>query len=257
MRNTLKHSLQNCARVLGFDIRKRRPNLVDFFRSRSVDLVLDVGANTGQFALDIRRLGYAGRIISFEPLLEPFRVLGEAAARDPLWSVRRLALGNSNGRTTINVSRDVKMSSVVGQTELAQRSGFQMDVVRVDEVDIARLDDANIQLSGFRPFLKIDTQGFEREVLEGARESLACMLGVLLELPLANLYKTWQFQEAIEYMYDAGFVPAQFSPVNYQLDDASSLLEVDCVFRGATVCSNSLKQFRARPKRRAGFGQDR
>jgi FkbM family methyltransferase len=231
MRGSLKQSIQSLARDFGFDIRRRQPNLVDFLKSRSINLVLDVGANVGQFALNIRRLGYAGRIVSFEPVSEPFLALSETSAHDALWSARNIALGNSTGRAKINVSTDRQMSSMVEQSDLARRSEFQMQVVRVDEVEIRRLDDAKIQFSGCRPFLKIDAQGYEREVLDGATESLSFFLGIVLELPLANLYKTWQFHEAIEYMHRIGFVPAQFNAVNFLSEYPPSLLEVDCVFR--------------------------
>jgi FkbM family methyltransferase len=227
----MKQQIQKLARFAGYDIRQRQPNLVDFLQSRKINLVLDVGANVGQFATQLRRWGYAGRIMSFEPVSELFRLLLHAAAGDDLWSVHRIAVGASSGQAKINISNNPLMSSMAEQVDLAYRSQYQMQTIRIDEVQITRLDDLATQLANARVFLKIDTQGFEPQVLEGAKSTLSSFLGVLLELPLANLYKTWSFREAIDYMDKAGFVPAQFHPVSFLFEDAPSLLEVDCLFR--------------------------
>jgi hypothetical protein len=61
---------------------------------------------------------------------------------------------------------------------------------------------------------------------------LAGLEGVLLELPIIHLYeRTWQFHEALAFMAERGFVPAQIHPVNYHWKDQASLVEVDCLFR--------------------------
>ena len=80
--------------------------------------------------------------------------------------------------------------------------------------------------------LKIDTQGYEQQVLQGGRHLLPMMKGVLMELPIIHLYEaTWQFHEAVAFMEEAGFIPAQIHPVNYHPTDSMSLIEVDCLFR--------------------------
>src|SRR4029079_7279099 len=105
------------------------------------------------------------------------------------------------------------MSSMAEQADLARDSHYQMNIIRSDQVKVVRIDDLANQLAGSRVFLKVDTQGFEPQVLDGGKKTLPSILGVLLELPLANLYRTWNFREAIEHMDKAGFVPAQFQPV--------------------------------------------
>ena len=80
--------------------------------------------------------------------------------------------------------------------------------------------------------LKIDTQGYEKQVLQGGRQTLSRMKGVLMELPIIQLYEgNWQFHEALEFMASAGIVPAQIHPVNYHSKDRVSVVEVDCLFR--------------------------
>jgi hypothetical protein len=65
----------NVNRAVGYDLRQRRPELIDFLESRQINLVLDVGANSGQFGVALRAGGYCGSIISFEPATKPFEQL--------------------------------------------------------------------------------------------------------------------------------------------------------------------------------------
>ncbi len=67
------------------------------------NVVIDVGANRGQYARALRRTGYKGWIVSFEPVLLDYEALVEAAARDPRWTVHQLALGDCDGTIEMNV----------------------------------------------------------------------------------------------------------------------------------------------------------
>ena len=111
----------------------------------------------------------------------------------------------------------------------------QSAVSRVEKIAMSTLDDAARTFSG-NMLLKMDTQGYERFVLEGGRQTLPRLKGVLMELPIVHLYEgTWQFHEAVEQMAAYGFVPAQIHAVNYDSRDKISLLEVDCLFRRAAT----------------------
>ena len=117
----------------------------------------------------------------------------------------------------------------------SDRCGHWFDddaVVKRDEtIEVRTLDDICPDLSE-PTLLKIDTQGHECHVLEGARGVPPGMAAVLMELPIIHLYQdNWQFHEAVAFMAGAGFVPAQIHPVNYHLADDVSLVEVDCPFR--------------------------
>ena len=80
--------------------------------------------------------------------------------------------------------------------------------------------------------LKIDTQGYEKHVIEGGKATIQRVKGVFMELPLIHLYEgNWKFHDAVKYMDDLGFVPAQIHPTNYHSRDRVSLVEVDCLFR--------------------------
>jgi hypothetical protein len=110
-----------------------------------------------------------------------------------------------------------------------------MEVEHTEEVQIFTLD----HFAGSFPrtrvggiLLKIDTQGYERQVIEGAQQTISRTAGILLELPVIHTYRgEWRFHEALEYMSEAGFVPAQIQAVGYHGMDNVSAVEFDCLFR--------------------------
>jgi FkbM family methyltransferase len=210
----MKEHLKSIVRSTGYEIRRQHPDLVQFLRSRSVNLVLDVGANEGQFAQEIRFRGYEGKIISFEPVADTFELLQQNSASDKDWACRRLALGDKAGTVEINVSKNTAMSSIVNQTDVGRNSIYDTDVVRVETVQVETLDAVFSEVSDRRAFLKIDTQGFEQNVLNGGKHVLPFLLGVQLELPLVHLYQgTWKFDEAIRFMREAGFTLSPMRPI--------------------------------------------
>jgi FkbM family methyltransferase len=230
-RTLLRRCLNLGLRRLGFETSRPR-GLIEFVRSRNVDLVLDVGANVGQFGSELRHLGYRGRIVSFEPLKHAFATLAARAARDGNWTCHNLGLGNESGEATMNVSRDSVYSSMLQQTPAAADFDAGSSVERTEVIKVCRLDDLTATVPGERVFLKIDTQGFEQPVLQGARLYLPRVVGLQLELPLVHLYEhTWTVSDAIAYMAEAGFVLSQVAPVSFRIEDPVSLLEIDAVFR--------------------------
>jgi FkbM family methyltransferase len=219
----------------GIDVVRARknPNIMDFIENRRIDLVLDVGANTGQFGQSLRHRGYAGRIISFEPVKEAFRELESAARGDDLWTTANLALGPSSGVMAINVSKNSQFSSFNDLRETATSFDPNAEFKASESVVVKTLDEAAPPRDlGSNVLLKIDTQGYERPVLEGAKVTLKRVSGVLLELPIINIYKdNWRFHEAVAYMNESGFVLAQVHPVNIHNRARDSATEFDCLFR--------------------------
>lgn len=210
------------------------PSLFGFLQSRQVDLVLDVGANVGQYALGLRERGYHGLIRSFEPVSDVFARLAAAAAGDRNWRVARCALGAQAGVAQINVFRNSVFNSLKPQSGLGAAFGSGFDLARVEEVEVRTLDAVMADDPAQAIFLKIDTQGFEQEVLAGGRQLLKRCVGLQLELPVEHLYEgVWSLTEALEKMREAGFAPAQIRPVTSLQDDSVSAVEFDCVFRRA------------------------
>jgi FkbM family methyltransferase len=212
---------------------RKNPNIMDYIHNRKVNLVLDVGANTGQFGRWLRHRGYAGQIISFEPVKKAFKELEEATRGDDLWTASHLALGSSSGVMAINASKNSQFSSFNDLTATARRYDPDAEFTGSESVIVKTLDEASPSRdAGLNILLKIDTQGFERPVLEGAKKTLKDVIGVLIELPIMKLYKdNWSFHEAVAYMEKLGFVLAQAHPVNIHSRVIDSATEFDCLFR--------------------------
>jgi FkbM family methyltransferase len=109
----LRPTLQNLSMVLRYSIWSWKRILVNQLKSQQVQIVLDVGANSGQYATGLRKAGFKGRIVSFEPLSGPFSSLKRKASSDPLWDCRQCALGDSDGTISINVAANAGQSSSV------------------------------------------------------------------------------------------------------------------------------------------------
>lgn len=209
-----------------------KPSLQTFLEHHRISLVIDIGANTGQFGKSLRHGGYRGRIHSFEPINDVYRVLEETAANDPLWMVTNAGIGAAQGEATINVAELSVFSSIKPVNAAGKAFDSRAATARVETVSLTTLLDVLDPNPTEQVFVKIDTQGFEREVLQGAAGALKLCEGIQLELPIQHLYdNVWSISEAIAHMEDLGFVPAQFEMVNTLRDDESSGVEFDCIFR--------------------------
>lgn len=213
-------------------VRMSEPDVVDFLHSREVELVLDVGANAGQYAGWLRERGYLGRIVSFEPIAEVFAELAAKAEGDPLWDVHHCALGAEPGEATITVSRWTVFSSLLPMRQAARTFDENATATRDETVTVRTLDQMAAGLPPARTFLKIDTQGYERAVLAGAGATLPRLVGLQMELPVIHLYEgSWTMSEALDAMAGNGFVLSLASVVNYHTRDPCAVVEFDCIFR--------------------------
>jgi FkbM family methyltransferase len=160
-------------------------------RVHGIDLVFDVGANAGQYASQLRRLGYRGRIVSFEPLVSAFSHLKRAAAGDRLWDCRRLALGDRNGEAVLHVAGNSWSSSLLEMAAEHERVAPASRYVAEETVALARLDTIAAETgltAQTRALLKLDLQGGELQALVGADGSLANVDLLEAELSLVELY---------------------------------------------------------------------
>ena len=118
VRQGLRGLLRRAFRRLGFDIvrfdlgRDAASRRAVLICERGVDLVLDVGANDGPFARQLREAGYGGRIVSFEPQTVAYAALRSAAATDALWECRNVAVGVDEGEVVLNIAANSSSSSL-------------------------------------------------------------------------------------------------------------------------------------------------
>jgi FkbM family methyltransferase len=195
---SLKHELRRALWKIGYDVGRYTPTTHPFARrsqilkSYEIDTVLDIGANTGQYAKQLRHdLGYSGRILSFEPQTRPFALLKENAEGDSNWEVYNWAVGEADGGGEINISSNPLASSLLEVLPVFLSSAPGAKYVGKESVSIRKLDSFLGDLCGASTniYLKIDTQGFEGKVLKGAEASLARIDTVQMELSLVTLYQ--------------------------------------------------------------------
>jgi FkbM family methyltransferase len=198
-----------------------------------IDLLFDVGANTGQYVRDIREAGYRNRVVSFEPLPEAHAALEARAARDPGWQVHaRSALGAATGETSINVAGNSASSSLLPMLPSHAEAAPQSAYVGTVSTPVATLDSVfhAYRRPGERVFLKIDTQGFEAEVLKGAHASLPEMQGVQLELSTVPLYAGQAlYDHFVDFFRDRGFVLWSVIP-GFVDPRTAQMLQFDAIF---------------------------
>ena len=193
---------------------------------------LDVGAHDGEFGVSLRHGGFAGTVVSFEPIEHHFRRLQSHAAADGDWRCVRAAIGEQEGSVEINVSgNDGFSSSIREMTERHHQGEPSSAYVRKEEVDLLPLDDAvpaDLREQGF--FLKVDTQGFETEVLNGASRTLSQCRVVELELGFVELYAGQAlFADLVERMRAEGLVLNDLEP-GFRDAASGELLQVDALF---------------------------
>jgi FkbM family methyltransferase len=158
----------------------------DTLKRLRVNCVLDVGANEGQYAKNLRQIGYQGQIISFEPIGEVYRRLSEKFSSDSRWQGLNIALGATDSFQEFNVATE---SSVMSSfLNLKHQWDFRIETVEVRRLDsLFREIVGNIQ--GPRVFLKLDTQGYDLEVVQGAVGCMEDIVGMQSELSVQQLYE--------------------------------------------------------------------
>ena len=208
MRARILHTAMSAVGRRGFEVRRhsstRRQRLLE---KHGIDLVLDVGAADGGYGSDLRSFGYAGEIVSFEPMAATFGRLSGHLADDPRWTARPVGLGAEPGTATINVASNGFSSSLLPMLDAHIDAAPSVRYVGEETITISTLDaETDGLLDGRRSFLKIDTQGFEREVLAGGAVTVGSVLGLQLELSLVPLYGGGMLiDEAVSWAYDQGF----------------------------------------------------
>jgi FkbM family methyltransferase len=227
-------------RALGLDVSRfpgEHPTyqLVKQLASQDVTCVLDVGANDGGYARDLRRFGYSGRIVSFEPVGAAFRQAVVSAADDGAWELRHCALGPEQATVTINIAGNAgASSSILPMLPLHEEAAPTSAFVNSEQVEQRRLDDVwqDVVRAGERVFLKLDVQGYEKHVLEGAKRVLedGLVLGLQLELSLQPLYLGgWSYLEALQWASGRGYELCQLIP-GFADSKTGHMLQVDAVF---------------------------
>jgi FkbM family methyltransferase len=219
----------------GLDVQRRANTLFEArkraIRKFGIDLILDVGANTGQYGSELRRGGYEGRIVSFEPLTAAHAALANRAVDDASWQSRNAALGSIDGESEILEARNSVSSSLLPVTSVSTRANSGTEQTRRSKITVRRLDTLfdDVVPKASKVMLKMDTQGYELEVLRGAESSLGHIDVVECELSLREVYRGQPlFFEVSRHLYERDFV-AVWIERGFQ-GPLRELLQVDALF---------------------------
>lgn len=189
------------------------------WQTLGIDLVLDVGANRGQFGHMLRREHlYQGRIHSFEPLSDAFAILQKAAAKDERWTVERTALGATDGNAILHVAANSYSSSLLPMTTTLLHSAPQASPIAEATVPVTRLDRrfGEISLGAHAVAMKLDTQGAEAAILQGASGCLDQIRLIEMEMSLITLYEgETLFMDAWRQLQEFGYELVHVEPEFY------------------------------------------
>ena len=195
-----------------------------------IDCVLDVGANKGQYATKLRAMGFAGHIVSFEPIARDCEVIRRAAQGDARWHVHNLALGATDGEQSFNV---VGGDYTVFSSFLPPLPGQAPEGIEQVTVPVRRLAGLLEEIEAtvgrdVRMFLKLDTQGYDLEVCKGVAERMDRFVGLQSELSVEAIYDGQpSYTRALDCYGAFGFALMNLSIVNRSR--GSGIQEYDCL----------------------------
>jgi FkbM family methyltransferase len=210
------------------DLRRR----IKLLKHYKINKVIDVGANIGQYGKELRKAGFEGGIISIEPLDEAFKKLKKTISKDNLWHAYQLALGESTGTVEINVSKNLYSSSMLDIADAHVDNAPNSAYVSKQETKLDTLDNLfpKVTAPSDNIFVKLDVQGFENVVLNGAKDSLKKITGMQIEMSLTELYKNQtNFIEIINRLSNNNFSLLSLENGFFN-SKTGQLLQVDGVF---------------------------
>lgn len=233
----------------GYDLIKTKNNhgsldlhLNNVFHKYSIDCVLDVGANSGQYGAYLRALGFNGWIVSFEPVKSVFEKLVENANSDEKWISYNIALGDKTEKKMINVYSSTVFSSFLEATDYSKGIWKSLESVIPEEVTVKMLDNILPEISDrtgcLHYYLKLDTQGYDVNVFRGSLKTLDKIDAIQTELSLIHVYKE---------MFSPYDVLTEYNEHNYHIsgmypinrDESLAIIEYDCVLVRKSAQANA------------------
>src|SRR5260221_2299227 len=199
-----------------------------------IDLVVDVGANSGQFGMEMRRIGFEGLLLSFEPGVDAFQQLSRNAKDDKLWKVFNYALGAENKQAVFQIYHDSRLNSFLeGNNESSTRFKDKFNFGQEATIPIKRLDTVLPEIAVKKSdaiFLKLDTQGYDLEGYEVIGYLQGSVDYILIELSIIPIYKNMlSYIEVLKFFETEGYLPLAFFPVTRHSDN--TIIEFDCLMK--------------------------
>lgn len=226
--------LRKAGNKFGVDVKMTDEEiLVKQLIHNKIDVIFDIGANTGQFARMLFKLGYAGRIVSFEPLTEAYNKLIADSKKYKGWEVaERCAIGEEDGEIEMHISENSISSSALNILDEHVSAAPGSKYIGIEKAKIYKLDTVGKIYAGNSKniLLKIDTQGFEEKILNGADKFLGEVKGLLVETSLVKLYEGQAlFREIYDSITARGFDVCGIQPA-FVNKETGRVLQVDALF---------------------------
>ncbi len=209
-----------------------RSHLQTQLNRHAVTTVLDIGAHEGGFLCSLIRCGYNGAVVCFEPTASSYNILKKNFSHIPKVQFCQLAVGKTDSRATIKTYQSSVFNSMLEPTQNTNQSfGGALNDASIQEVQVVTLQTffRECQIDAKRSWLKIDVQGMEAAVLEGAGELLREIAGVLVEGAFDPLYQNAiTIPEVVQLLGKCGLTLAGMYAVNRPSD--GFVKEYDCLF---------------------------
>ena len=208
---------------------RRRKKLLDH---HGITKILDVGANNGQYGLQTIKLGFKGTIVSFEPVKSVFEDLKSNSDKFNSWEAYNFGSGDITKEAFIHISENTYSSSLLEIMPNHVKNAPASKIIDTELISIEKLDDVfnNYVNDNDEVLLKIDVQGFEKNVLKGAEQSLKRIKGIQIEMSIEELYKNEMlYMDMINYLNSFGYSLHSLENGFYN-DETGKLLQVDGLF---------------------------
>ncbi len=223
----------------GYDVLKLKnsnftidANLLNIIRKKNINCIIDVGANSGQYGAFLRRIGFKGHILSFEPVSHVFKKLQSAAKHDAKWQCFQYALGDRDEKKELNVYKSTVFSSFLEANEYSKNTWNALREVRTEIVQIKKLE--NIyhglmkDIGNVTCMLKMDTQGYDVNVFEGARAVLGHIEALQSEIAAIKVYEHMpDGLDALKLFQQYGYYISGMFPINRE--ESLAVIEFDCL----------------------------
>jgi len=222
--DNMKIFVKRCFRRFGFEVKRYTPSfsfeiqIVTWLKQNKVDVVLDIGANTGQYVELLRNNGFQGSVISFEPLPDAYEQLIKNSSKDKNWHIApRMAIGDFDGEQDIYVASNSVSSSLLPMLSQHEKAEPSSKYIKTEKTKVCTLDGliGDIIPDCYKNFfIKIDTQGYEDKVLSGIKNNFHMVKGIQIELSTVPLYSGQKlYYEIINFLVERGFNLCAISPV--------------------------------------------
>jgi FkbM family methyltransferase len=223
---------------LGFDLRfyptKSIRSRQSFMKSGGFNTILDVGANSGQFVFEVRNeYKFKGKILSFEPISDVFVNLKQKLGKDKNWVGFNFALGNVTKSEVINISKHTPSSSILPFNHDYIRDNTHLSTTKEEVIQIKEFKEIANEFNfdeDSRILLKVDTQGYEMNVLRGCGEYLKLFRGIQIECSIKELYVGESlYSEIFDYLLSNQFSLFTLEPTYYD-QNTMELLQIEAYF---------------------------